>query len=307
MTSEGNNLVMPVSPMYGGYGNGGGFGNWGSDIWIILLVLFALGGFGGWGMGGMGMGMMGGFGGMYEFPWLLASNANNQNATQGGFNQLAVNNAISALQSSVNSGFGDVNLGIAGINQNICQTGNGIISAVNSGFSQAEVANNARQMANMQQAFAAQSAMNQGFNGLQGQLAQCCCDNRLATAQLGSDIAREACATRTSDTQNTQAVLNAISGGFQTLKDQMYQDKIDAKNDIIAQLRQEALYARGQASQDVQTARLEASNVSTVDALYNRLATCPVGTMPVYGNQPIFTCPQSYASNNCGCGCNGSF
>lgn len=307
MTSEGNNLVMPVSPMYGGYGNGGGFGNWGSDIWIILLVLFALGGFGGWGMGGMGMGMMGGFGGMYEFPWILASNANNQNATQGGFNQLATNNAINALQASVNSGFGDVNLGIAGINQNICQTGNSIVSAVNGGFSQAEVANNARQMANMQQAFANQTAMNQGFNGLQGQLAQCCCDNRLATAQLGSDIARESCATRTSDTQNTQAVLTAINGGFQSLKDQMYQDKLDAKNDIIAQLRQEALYARGQASQDVQTARLEASNVATVDALYNRLATCPVGTMPVYGNQPIFTCPQSYTPNNCGCGCNGNF
>lgn len=299
MTSEGNNLVMPVSPMYGGYGNGGGFGNWSSDIWIILIVLLIFGGgFGFGGLGGMGMGMLGGFGGFggYDFPWLLASGANNQNATQRGFDNLATNNAINGLQSSVNNGFNNIQLGIAGINQNLCQTGNSIVAAVTGGFSQAEIAANTRQMANMQQVY-----------GLQAQLAQASADNRLATANLGSDIAREACATRTSDTQNTQAVLNAINGGFQTLKDQMYQDKIDAKNDIIAQLRQEALYARGQASQDVQTARLEASNSATVDALYNRLATCPVGTMPVYGNQPIFTCPQSYASNNCGCGCNGNF
>jgi hypothetical protein len=35
-----------------------------------------------------------------------------------------------------------------------------------------------------------------------------------------------------------------------------------------------------------------------VDALYNRLKNCPVGTTPVYGNQPIFTC----GGTGCGCG-----
>ena len=39
MTSVGNDMVIPVAPMYGGgYGGNGGFG-WGSDMWIILLVL----------------------------------------------------------------------------------------------------------------------------------------------------------------------------------------------------------------------------------------------------------------------------
>jgi hypothetical protein len=37
-----------------------------------------------------------------------------------------------------------------------------------------------------------------------------------------------------------------------------------------------------------------------VDALYNRLKNCPVGTTPVYGNQPIFTCQNN---GGCGCGC----
>lgn len=291
MTAEGNNMVMPVSPMYGGYGNGGGFGNWSSDIWIILIVLLIFGGgFGFGGFGGMGMGMlgMGGLGGMYEFPWLLASGANNQNATQRGFDNLATSNAINGLQSSVNNGFNNVQLGIAGINQNLCQTGNSVVAAVTGGFSQAEIAANTRQMANMQQVY-----------GIQSQLAQASADNRLATANLGSDIAREACATRTSDTQNTQLILNAINDGFRAMSDQRYQDKIDAKNDEIAQLRQENLYARGQASQIGQ-------NGEIVNAIYDRLKNCPVGSTPVYGNQPIFTCPQSY-NMGCGCGCNNGF
>ena len=80
----------------------------------------------------------------------------------------------------------------------------------------------------------------------------------------------------------------------------MCADKIDAKNDEIAQLRQELLYARGQASQDVQTARIIAGQSAEVDALYNRLNNCPVNTVPVYGKQPIFTC----GGNSCNCGGN---
>ena len=139
------------------------------------------------------------------------------------------------------------------------------------------------QVANMQQTF-----------DLSSQFANCCCENRLATANLGATIASEACATRTADFQNTQNVLNAINGGIQSIKDQICQDKIDAKNDEISQLRQEILYARGQASQVQQ-------NATIVNDIYNRLNQCPVGTVPVYGEQPIFTC-----NNNAGCGC-GSF
>lgn len=139
------------------------------------------------------------------------------------------------------------------------------------------------QVANMQQTF-----------DISSQLANCCCENRLATANLGATIASEACATRATDTQNTQQLLNAINGGIQSIKDQICQDKIDAKNDEISQLRQEILYARGQASQVQQ-------NATIVNDIYNRLSQCPVGSVPVYGEQPIFTCP-----NNNSCGCNGN-
>ena len=51
------------------------------------------------------------------------------------------------------------------------------------------------------------------------------------------------------------------------------------------------------ASQAAQTATFQQGLNDEVDALYNRLKNCPVNTVPVYGNQPIFT----YA-NGCGCG-----
>lgn len=318
LTDEGgsnNGMIMPVTPMGSGYGNSnGGFGgDWAS--WIILLLIFGMFGNGGWGNG------MGGFGGGfntalgYDFPWLMNGqqgiNANTNNGFQNAMlndNVTSVRDGIASLSTQLCNCCGDMQMslanGFAGVNQ-----------TVNGGFANAETAANARQMANMQQAFANQTAMNQGFNQIGSQFADCCCENRLGIADLKYTVATENCADRaavsdgirdviTANTSNSQAVLNALNSGIQSIKDQLCQDKIDAKNDTIAQLRSELLYSRGQASQDVQTARILAGQTNEVDALYNRLATCPVGTMPVYGNQPIFTCPQS--QNNCGCGC-GSF
>jgi hypothetical protein len=151
----------------------------------------------------------------------------------------------------------------------------------------------------MNTAFATQTAMNAGFNGLQAQLAQCCCDNRLATCQTQNIVQNEGNATRFADANNTRDIIDSQTRGTQAILDKLCSLELDAKNDTIAQLRQELLYARGQASQDVQTATLRAGQEAEVDALYNRLNNCPVGTVPVYGRQPIFSCPQTAG---CGCG-----
>ena len=293
MTESGNEMVMPVAPMMGGYGNNGGFG-WGNDIWVILLVLFAFGGWGGMGMGGFG-GWGGGFGNMYEFPWLLNGQQGINANTNAGFNQAATAGSLSAIQTSITGGFGDVQLGISGVNQNINTSTGQVVQAMNNGFSQAEIGNNARQMANMQQIFGLQSAMNQGFNASQAQLAQCCCDNRLATANLGSDIAREACATRTSDLQNNQLLMTAMNQGFQSIRDQLCSDKIEQKNDTIAQLRSELLYARGQASQDVQTAAIQAGQRNLANEVEQYVAPRAI---PAYMVQN----PNCCYSYGCGCG-----
>ena len=280
LTDEGTNTTMLVQPS-GFMGNyGGGFGNLGGDwAWILLLLLIGGNGcgFGGWGMGGYG-------GMMYEFPWLLnGQNMINAN-TNAGFDHAATQSAIAGLQNSVTAGFGDVATqlcgGFAGVNAGIAN-----------GFAQAEIANNARQIADMQQMF-----------GIQSSLQNCCCENRAGLADLKFTVATEACADRAAVSDALRDVIAANTASTQRILDQLCQDKIDAKNDTIAQLRQELMFARGQASQDVQTAQILAGQASEIDGIYNRLSNCPVPTVPVYGRQNIFTC------NNGGCGCgNGSF
>lgn len=299
-TNNGNGFFMPVVPAgygYGGGGYGGGFGSLfgGGDGWALLFILAICGGWGfGSGFGGFGggLGMMSGMFGMdMLYPWL-----NNSQNINNGFRDQQISTQINGIQNAITSGFGDVQLGIAGVNQNICQTGNGIVNAVNNGFANAETAANARQIANMQQAFASQTAITGGQNAIQAQLAQNGYAQAAGTADVKYTIATEACNTRQTDTANTQAILNAIRG----LNDKLCDQELQAERRENQNLRSELMYARGQASQIEQTAQLKAGQAAEVDALYNRLKNCPVGTTPVYGNQPIFTCPQNV--NSCGCG-----
>ena len=258
LTDE-NGMVMPVAPMYGGGGFGNGFGGFGGDGWWIILLFIILGGWGN-GFGGNG----GGYGGGGLYPWM-----NQAEITSDGFRDQMMNNNITSIRDGINN-----------LSTQLCN-----------GFSDV-------QMSAMQNAFGLQNAINSGVNGLQSQFAQCCCDNRLATADLKYTIATEACADRAAVTDALRDVLTANTASTQRILDQLCQDKIDAKNDEISQLRQELLYARGQASQVTQ-------NSTIIDGIYNRLNQCPVGTVPVYGEQPIFTCPNN--SSGCGCGCSGNF
>lgn len=286
MLSNGNEMVMPVSPMYGG-GNGG-FGGFGGDWgWIVLLLLLA--GNGGWGFGGG----YGGFGNMalgYDFPWLLNGqsgiNANTNNGFQNALlndNVTSIRDGVSALSTQICGGFGDVQMALA------------------NGFSGVEQGANARQIANMQTDFALQNAVNAGFNGVQSSLANCCCENRLGIADLKYTVATENCADRQALNDGVRDIIASQTAGTQKILDQLCADKIDAKNDEIANLRQQIAMKDLAASQVAQNAFIAQGFNNEIDALYNRLNSCPVPTTPVYGRTPIFTC-----NNNNGCGC-GNF
>lgn len=277
MALNDDSMVMPVAPMYGnGGGYGGGFGGLGGDwAWILLLLLI---GGNGWGFGGgwggmMGAGMMGMDFGLY--PWL-----NNSQHISDGFRDQMMNTSISSISDKIASGFGDVS-------SQLCNGFAGVNAGIANGFAQAEIANNSRQMANMNSLFGIQSTMQSGF-----------CDNRAGLADLKYTVATENCADRAALSDGIRDIIAAQTAGIQSIKDQLCQDKIDAKNDEIAQLRQEVLFARGQASRVTQ-------NGTIIDGIYNRLATCPVDTTPVFGRQPIFACPTNVG--NSGCGCNSGF
>lgn len=259
--TDDNSMVMPVAPMMGGNGGFGGFGgDWG---WIILLLLFAGGGWGGFGgFGGAGNMMLG-----YDFPWLLNGQQGINANTNAGFRDAMLNDGITSIRDGIN-----------GISTQLCN-----------GFAGVEQGANTRQMANMQTDFAMQSAMNAGFNGVTSQLAQCCCDNKSAIQDVKYTIATEASATRTANSQNTQAVLDKLC--------QLELDGYKREND---NLRSQLNMATLRESQTAQNAFIAQGFSDEVDQLYNRLSNCPVPSTPVYGRTPIFTCNNN---NGCGCGC----
>lgn len=280
LTDEsGNSMVMPVAPM-GGYGNGGfgGFGN-GDLSWLIILLLC------GWG-GGFGFG--GGFGGMAMadglglYPWL-----NNSQNVNDGFREQMLNSNVNSIRDGINGIGIQLCGGFADVNSNICN-----------GFSQAEIAANSRQMADMNQRFGIQTSMLQGFNGTGTQI-----------ADLKYVLAQEACATRNASAMNTRDIIESGNRNSQAILDKLCALELDGVKSQLAAAQRENVGLQNQLnmasfreSQAAQNTFIAQGLSDEVDALYNRLKNCPVGTTPVYGNTPIFTCN----SNNSGCGCSGN-
>lgn len=273
---------MPY-PVYGGGNNGGnGFGD--NGWWIILLFILIAAMGGNWGGNNGG----GAFGGGQP---IIVNDGGNGGSVQRGFDQAAVMSGINGLQSGI-SGLSTQLCNCCGDIQNsLCSGFAGVNATINSTAANAETAANARAMASMQQLY-----------GLSTQFADCCCENRLASADLKYTIATENCADRAALSEGIRDVITNQTANTQRILDQLCADKIEAKNDEIAQLRQQLNMADLRASQTAQNAFISQGFANEVDALYNRLNTCPVPTTPVYGRTPIFTCNN----NGCGCGCGGN-
>ncbi len=272
----------PVFP-YGGYGNNGGFGDGSSWLWLILILAL---------MGGWGNGNGNGFGGGFnsDYAWLSNGQKEIMQNTNDGFNTLQLANQLTGISS-----------GVQNLSTQLCNCCADINSTVNGGFANAEISANARQMANMQQAFNNQISTLQGFNGISRELCDASADNRLGIANLNSTILSENCADRAALAEGIRDIVTNQTANTQRILDQLCADKIDAKNEKIADLQREILMKDLQASQIEQTATLRQGQEAEVDALYNRLSNCPVPSTPVYGRTPIFTC------NNNGCGCGNNF
>lgn len=165
---------------------------------------------------------------------------------------------------------------------------------MSNGFAQAEIANNSRQMADMNQNFAMQTAMNGGFNALQSQLATCCCDNRLASADLKSTVLSENCADRAALSDALNVVNQNMSNGFQRILDTMCQRQID---DL-----QRALTAK-----DTQIAMLglKADNIANTDRIVANNEVQTAILKQALNPTPVPAYPAQYPSwNGSNCNCN---
>lgn len=185
------------------------------------------------------------------------------------------------------NGYGAYDAGVQrGFDQSSIMGGiNAINTGMTAGFANAETAANARQMSTIQQMF-----------DMQSQFAQCCCENRLASCQTQNIIQNESNATRFADANNTRDILANQSANTQRILDQLCQDKIDAKNEKIADLERQLTMANLAASQTAQTSRILADNAAQTVALEQYLNPVPV---PAYMVQNPNCCAQGYG---CGCG-----
>lgn len=290
--------VMPY-PVYQQGGNGGAFG--GEQSWWIILLVIILMAAGGWGNGNGGY-QQGGYGGGQ--PIIIQDGAPGGGAVQRGFDQAAIM-----------GGIGDINAGIHGIQNNLCSGFAGVNASINGGVNAIQQQIYGNTIAGLERSFAAQVAQMQGMNGIQSRIDDCCCENRLATEGLKATIVQENCADRYEAAQNTRDIIENANRNNQAILDKLcqleldgvkqnYETRIAAIQNALDQERANNQGLRFAASQTQQNALIAQGFANEVDALYNRLQSCPVPTTPVYGRTPIFTCQ----GNNGGCGCgNGGF
>ncbi len=266
-TNNNGSGFYPYPVMYGN--NGGGFGSgFGSDgLWLIVLLALI------WGNNGNGNG--GFFGGNSfddGYAWLSNGQKEIMTNTNNGFDTLHLSNQLDT-----------VNSGIYSLSNQLCNCCADMQQTVSNGFFNAEIAENNRQMANMNQLF-----------GISTQLCNASADNRLATQDLKSTVISENCADREVLRQIGQDILVNQTANTQKIIDEIFRDRLDEKDNKIAELNRQLTMADLRASQIAQTQAITSN-------IYNELKNCPVGTVPVYGSQPIFTCP---GNNGCGCGFN---
>lgn len=273
---NGTGMVMPVSPMYGG--NGGWGEGFGSGWWIILL--FILLGNNGWG----GFGGLGGAGELY--PWM-----NNSQNINSGFRDQMINDNITSIRD-----------GVYGISNQLCNGFAGTTAAVTGAQNALAQQLYTNQIADLERSYAAQTASTAGMNAIQGQLAQCCCDNRATALENRYVLAQEACATRTADANNTRDIIDAQTRGTQAILDKLCALELDGVKGQLAAAQRENVGLQNQLnmaalreSQTAQNAFIAQGLNNEVDALYNRLKNCPVGTYPVCN-------PNIYPGQNTGCG-----
>ena len=153
-----------------------------------------------------------------------------------------------------------------GFNQAALTSGLGDIqNAITSGFAEAEIANNTRQIADMQQMFSIQSS-----------LQNCCCENRSNIADLKYTVATENCADRAALNDGVREIIANQTASTQRILDMMCQDKIDAKNEKIVELQNQLNMANLAASQTAQTAQILANAQAGVVAVEQYLKPTPV-------------------------------
>ena len=182
-----------------------------------------------------------------------------------------------ATQQDVQNGFDQAAI-MSGIN--------GMTTAISNGFANAEISR-ANTLANLTNQLSSNAMA----------LQNCCCQNAANTADLKYTVATEACADRSAITSALRDVLEANNASTQRILDQLCQDRIDSKNEKIAELQSQLTLANLAASQNAQTAAILANNEAQTATLEAYLSPVPKPAFLVQNPN----CCGNYYTNSCGC------
>lgn len=250
------NLLLAMNRNNSGFGGEGGW-----FIWVIFLFFLM-----GWGNGGWGNGFGGN--GSNGLPNLINNDAGREllmQAIQGN------GNAISQLATNLNCSVGQIQQSINGVMTQLQSVGNQV------GMSGMQVIN----------------AIQSGNTGIAQQIADCCCENRLAICNQTNTLTN----TMNANTQNlkdaTLAQTQAILAKLDAAETRVLQDKIDAERAknaaLTTQLSQEhqnAYFAQVTAQSiapvnnvltdlSARIAKIECKQPETVTVPYSPIAAVP--------------------------------
>lgn len=249
--------IMALTGNNDGFGSGAGMG-W----WLILLILVLGGGFwgrGNWGGNGGGDGLS-----AMAVPYMYNS------GVQQGFDQSAIMTALGNLNTAIANGF-------AAASVDSCNKAMATMQAING-----------VQMQMSNDKFDTINTLNNGHNNILTQMdnyemarQQCCCDNKLAIADLKSTLLAEHCSDRADISAAMNDIETKMAAGFQGIRDQLFQSQLDAVKAENEQLKMQAYMSGLAASQNAQTAQLIADNQAQTNLFMNYVN--PPYARPFYG------------------------
>lgn len=261
-----------------------GFGGENSAWWIILFLIF------GWGRGGFGNGFGGGYGGGSGIGenYVLATDFATIERKLDGINN-GICDSTFALNNTITNGF-------FGVQNALCQGFSGVNQAIVTNGYETRL----------------------GVNSLASQLAACCCDIRqqiadcCCTTQRGIDginynMATNTCAITNTMNMNTRDIIDNQNANYRALHEELVANKLEAKNDRIAELQAQVSKLQLAASQERQNNYLTATMDANVAEILRRTGNdCPVPAYVVNGPTPInfpTNCCNQFAGFNNGCNC----
>lgn len=235
-------------------------------------------------MMGQSEGNNGGFGGMFgEGLWAIIILAMlGFGGGYGGFGGgVGLNGALTRAELYDGFAMQNIDSAVRGVQQGICDSTYALNNTITNGFHGVDNA-----ICNL--GYNVQS----GFNGLSSQLAQCCCDNRAAIADVKYQMATDTCAIQNTIQNTTRDLMDNQNAGTRAILDFLTQDKIST-------LTAENQSLKLAASQAQQNAFITANQEAQTAELIRRISPMPV---PAYSVPAPY--PYGYNSGyGCGCGC----